>query len=142
MANQRIKHGIPSAIDQEKYLARVPWIEPQYGLAAKPYSKPGDKELFLLSYIKDFNSVYHGQIKREAVFLSDLKYFPPTISAPTPVSDKLTPVVSSFWGDTIAKIVTAAPRNFDKTFDDALKEYKALGGDEIVTEAQKLYRQR
>jgi putative aldouronate transport system substrate-binding protein len=135
-----IANGIPSAIDQEKYLTRVPWIEPQYGLAAKPYSRPEDKELFLLSYIKDFNSAYHEQIKREAVFLSDLKYFPPTISAPTPVSDKLTPVVSSFWSDTIARIVTASPGNFDRTFDDALKEYKALGGDEITAEARKLYR--
>ncbi|MDR3193414.1 MAG: extracellular solute-binding protein [Treponema sp.] len=136
----KIANGVPTVIDEKAYLSRVPWIEPQYGLASKPYSKPQDKELFLTNYIKDFNPAYHNQIKKEAVFLSDVKYFPPTISVPTPVSDKLTPVVSSFWSDTIAKIVIAPQANFDRIFDDAVREYRALGGDEIAAEAQRLYR--
>jgi putative aldouronate transport system substrate-binding protein len=135
-------NGVPVPIDQETYLARVPWIESQYGCMAKPYSKQQDKERFLLSYIKDFNPAYHDQIKQEANFLSDIKYFTPTISLPTPVSDKLSPVVSSFWSDTIAKVVLSQPDRFDRAFDDAIKEYKALGGDEIVAELDELYRKQ
>jgi putative aldouronate transport system substrate-binding protein len=133
-------NGVPTPIDQKAYLARVPWIEPQHGLMAKPFPRPADKELFLLNYIKDFNPAYHEQIKKEAHFISDIKYFPPTISVPTPVSDKLTPVVTGFWNDQIAKIITAPPANFDRLFDDTLRQYREMGGDEIAAEARKLYR--
>ena len=136
----RMVNGVPEPINQQSYLERVPWIEPQYGLAAKPYSRPEDKNLFLLSYIKDFNSAYHQQIMREAVFLTDVKYYPPTISAPTPISDRLTPVVNEFWSNVLIRIITAAPANFDRAYDDAIREYRALGGDEIVNEARRLYR--
>jgi putative aldouronate transport system substrate-binding protein len=134
-----IVNTVPTIIDKDIYLARVPWIEPQYGLMSKPYASPAESDIFLLNYIKDFNPKYFDQIKRESNLLSDEKYYPPTISLPTPVSDRLTPVVTNFWGEEIAKIITASPSNFDRIFDDALREYKSLGGDEIVAEARRLY---
>jgi putative aldouronate transport system substrate-binding protein len=131
---------VPTPINWDSYLARVPWIEPQHGLMAKPYPRPEDKNLFLLNYIKDFNPDYHEQIKEEANFLSDIKYFSPTISQPTPVSDKVTPVITSFWNEEIAKIVSAPPANFDRVFDTAVRQYREMGGDDLVAEVQRLYR--
>jgi putative aldouronate transport system substrate-binding protein len=136
----KIVNDVPTIIDRDTYLARVPWIEPQYGLMSKPYASPAEKDIFLLNYIKDFNPRYFDQIKSESNLLSDEKYYPPTISLPTPVSDKLSPVVANFWGEEISKIITAPPANFDRIFDDALREYRSLGGDEIVAETQRVYR--
>ena len=135
-------NNVPTPINRDSYLARVPWIEPQYGLMAKPYTRPQDKLLFLENYIKDFNPVYYDQIRAEANYLSDITAFPPTISAPTPVSDKQAPIIRDFWAEEIVKAVFASPVNFDRIFDDAVKEYKTLGGDDIAAEALRLYAQQ
>jgi putative aldouronate transport system substrate-binding protein len=133
----RLVNGVPAAIDQKAYLERVPWIEPQYGVMSKPFAR--DRNKFLENYIKDFNPVYFDQIRREAKLLSEDPYYPPTVSLPTPLADKLTPTVTSFWNGEIAKIITASPAQFDQVFDAALKEYRQLGGDQIAAEAQQLY---
>jgi ABC-type glycerol-3-phosphate transport system substrate-binding protein len=133
-------NNVPTPINRDRYLARVPWIEPQYGCMAKPYPRPQDKDLFLTNYIKDFNPDYYAQIRQEVSFLSDSKAFPPTISAPTPVSDRLTPVVNEYWNNALARIMQAPSANFDRVYDDAVREYRSMGGDEIVSEAQRLYR--
>jgi putative aldouronate transport system substrate-binding protein len=137
----RMVNGVPTVIDSKTYLARVPWIEAQHGLMAKPYPGSQEKEKFLANYIKDFNPIYYDQIKREATFLSDLKYFEPTIPFPTPVADRVRPALTSFWSDEIAKIVTAPAANFDRIFDATIRQYREMGGDDLVAELQKLYSQ-
>jgi putative aldouronate transport system substrate-binding protein len=133
-------NGVPTPINRDQYLARVPWIEPQYHIMAKPFPNPKDKELFLENYAKDFNPVYFPQIKAEAVFLCDQKYFPPTISVPTPQSDKLSPAVADYMDNQISKIITAPVADFDKIFADTVKTYREMGGDAIVEEALRLYK--
>ena len=130
---------VPTPINRERYLARVPWIEAQYGNAAKPFATGGNNELYILNYIKDFNPDYHAQILREAKLLSDSGVFPPTISAPTPQKDKLTPMVTEYWNNALARIVFAPAANFDRLFDEALREYRSMGGDQILEEANRLY---
>jgi putative aldouronate transport system substrate-binding protein len=137
----RMVNGVPTPISQQAYLARVPWIEAQHGLMAKPYPGTQEKELFLINYIKDFNPDYYDQIKREVHFLSDLTYFAPTIPFPTPVTDKARSALATFWNDEIAKIITAPSANFDRVFDATVSEYRAMGGDDLVAEQQRLYGQ-
>jgi putative aldouronate transport system substrate-binding protein len=137
----RLVDKVPVPINNQTYLARVPWIEAQHGLMAKPYPGVQEKDLFLTNYIKDFNPIYYDQIKREAYFLSDLKYFEPTIPFPTPVSDRARPALTSFWNDEIAKIITASPANFDRVFDTTIRQYREMGGDDLVAETQRLYGQ-
>jgi hypothetical protein len=134
-----IVNGVPAPIDQKKYINRVPWIEPQYGTMAKPYPRKADKQIFLLNYIKDFNPKYHDQIKAEVNFLSDVEYFPPTLSKPTPVADKNLGAVTNFLNSNIAQLIAAPPGRFDALFDAALKQYKEIGGDAIVAEAQAIW---
>jgi putative aldouronate transport system substrate-binding protein len=135
-------NGIPEPINVDSYLARVPWIEPQHGLMSKPFSRAQDKDLFLLNYIKDFNSEYHAQIIQEVSFLSDTRAFPPTISAPTPQADRLRPMVNEYWNNALARIVFSPPANFDRIFDDALREFRSMGGNQILEEAHRLYAQQ
>ena len=135
-------NGLPEVIDQDSYLARVPWIEPQYGTMGKPYPTPSDKETFLLNYIKDFNPDYHDQIKAEANYLADLKYYVPTVGLPTPISDKATPILTNYWDNEVAKIVTAKPADFDAIFDATINEYKALGGDAVAEELVAKYKEQ
>ena len=137
-----IVEGIPAAIDQDAYLARVPWIEPQYGTMGKPYPNPADKETFLLNYIKDFNPDYHDQIKAEANYLADLKYYIPTVSLPTPISDKVTPILTNYWNEEVAKIITAKPAEFDAIFENMLKEFKSMGGDDKAEELVAKFREQ
>jgi putative aldouronate transport system substrate-binding protein len=132
-------NGVPSPIDQKKYTDRVPWIEPQYGTMAKPYPRKEDKQTFLLNYIKDFNPKYHDQIKAEVNFSSDVEYFPPTLSKPTPVADKNLGAMLNFLNANIAQLIAAPPARFDALFDAALKQYKDIGGDAVVAEAQAVW---
>ena len=138
----RVVNNVPTPIDRDSYLARVPWIEPQYGLKAKPFPRPQDKLLFLENYIKDFSPQYYDQIRGEANFLSDITSFPPTLSAPTPVADRLSPIVNEFWRNEIVRVVFSTPANFDRLFDDAVREYRSLGGDQIAEESLRLYAQQ
>ena len=134
--------GIPTPINRDSYLARVPWIEAQYGTMAKAFAQGNDNERYILNYIKDFNPDYYPQILREAKLLSDAGVYPPTISAPTPVRDRLTPAVTEYWNNALARIVFAPAANFDRLFDDAVREYRSMGGDQILEESQRLYAQQ
>ena len=135
-------NSVAVPIDAEKYAERIPWIEPQFATMAKPFPRPADKELFLENYIKDFNPDYHDQIRREAKFLADLTNYTPTLTLPTPVSDRVTSMLNSFWDDEIAKIITAPAAQFDAVFDAAINEYKAMGGDEKHEEALAVYKEQ
>jgi hypothetical protein len=58
------------------------------------------------------------------------------IGSPTPVADEVRRSLDSYMEEEVAKIITAPVDQFDATFDAIIAEYKALGGDEMVTELQ------
>jgi putative aldouronate transport system substrate-binding protein len=138
----KMVNGLPTPIDREKYNARVPWLEPNYGTMAKAFPHPEDFEKFLNIYITRFNPVFHDKIKKEARRLSDIKGYPPTLGAPTPVADKLNPTVRNYWNEAIVKVVFASQSDFDRLYDEAVKEFKSLGGDDITAEALRIYAQQ
>jgi hypothetical protein len=71
--------------------------------------------------------------------MSDIEYFPPNLSKPTPVADKNLGAATNFLNSNIAQLIAAPPARFDAMFDAALKQYKDIGGDAIVAEAQAIW---
>ena len=135
-----MEDGVPKPlVDTEN--SRVTWIEPQYGTIGKPFNGAEDKDYFIKNYIKDFNSDYHEEILATAKCLSEVKYYRPTLSVPTPVTDEVSATLAQMQTDIIAKIICAAPGEFDRIYDQFLEDYKNAGGQESAEEQIAAYKQ-
>lgn len=135
-----MEDGVPKPlVDTEN--SRVTWIEPQYGTIGKPFNGAEDKDYFIKNYIKDFNSDYHEEILATAKCLSEVKYYRPTLSVPTPVTDEVSATLAQMQTDNIAKIICAAPGEFDRIYDQFLEDYKNAGGQESAEEQIAAYKQ-
>jgi putative aldouronate transport system substrate-binding protein len=130
---------IPAPINREKYSAHVSWIQPQYNAIAQMYINDGPKWLKLAS--QQFEKKYQPEYIKNAVWSGYLKYAMPELTLPTPVSDKYKAVLDRKWNEAKVKIILGSPSEFDKSYDAALKEYKAGGGEDIAKEAVSVYKQ-
>ena len=133
--------GVPQVTLAEGEESRVTWVESQYGTVGKPYNSKEEKDKFILNYIKDFNPDYHEEILNTARCLSDVEYYTPTVNASTPLTDEYAATLSQMLDDNIAKLVCAAPGEFDKVFDDFVADYAASGGQETADELIAAYRE-
>jgi putative aldouronate transport system substrate-binding protein len=130
--------GIPIPIDTAKYTARVPWITSQYNTLRNPFINDPLKYIKRLSL--DFNEKYRAQYVKETVAGKAVKYNQPWLTVPTPLTDKLTGTLTKTWENLQVKIITAPTDQFDAVFDDAIKQYKQVGGDEVAKELAAAYK--
>ncbi|RPJ07300.1 MAG: extracellular solute-binding protein [Spirochaetaceae bacterium] len=134
----KMTNGVPVPIDTEAYKKRVPWIGSQYNTFRNPYIASPDR--FLRRQALDFSEKYRDQHVKLTLAGSDkVRYAAPWITVPTPNADKLTLVLSKKWIESQAKIITAAPGQFDAIFDEAVKAYRAEGGDDVAKELSAAY---
>jgi putative aldouronate transport system substrate-binding protein len=135
--NQMV-NGLPMPIDDVKYKARVPWIGSQYNSLRNPFVKEPEKYIQRLAL--DFNVKYRDQFVKETIAgTKKLKYFQPWITEPTPLYDKLNGTLWSKWEQLQAKIVTAPVERFDVVFNEAIKQYKEAGGEDVAKELAEAY---
>ncbi len=132
-------NGVPKPVDQAKYTSRVPWIEPQYLAFTKPFSD--DYPTYLKNLAKDFPEKYRDEFVKQTLTGEKIKYAFPVLNVPTPVFDKQSPILGKKWEEALAKMLVAPEKDFEKIFDDAVKSFKAEGGDDIAKEAVEAYKQ-
>ncbi|MCL6591404.1 MAG: extracellular solute-binding protein [Firmicutes bacterium] len=131
--------GLPMPIDEARYKARVPWIGSQYNSIRNPFINEPEKYIKRLSM--DFNEKYREQFVKETIAGSKkLKYYQPWITEPAPLYDKLNGTLWSKWEQLQVKIITAPVGQFDAIFDDAIKQYKEAGGEDVAKELAQAYR--
>jgi putative aldouronate transport system substrate-binding protein len=137
--DNKMVNGIPMPIDDAKYKARVPWIGSQYNSIRNPFVKEPEKYIKRLSM--DFNEKYRDQFVKETIAgQKTLKYFQPWITEATPMYDKLNGTLWGKWEQLQVKIVTCKVEQFDEVFDDAIKQYKEVGGEDVAKELAQAYK--
>ncbi|TCL76500.1 putative aldouronate transport system substrate-binding protein [Hydrogenispora ethanolica] len=137
--DNKIVDGIPLPVDDAKYKQRVPWIGSQYNVLRNPFVNSPEKYIKRLSM--DFAPQYRDQYVRETIAGSKkLKYYQPWITEATPLYDKLNGSLMKKWEELQVKIITAPSNQFDAVFDDAIKQYKEVGGAEVAQELAQAYK--
>ena len=135
----QLNDGIPVPIDDAKYKKRVPWIGSQYNTLRNPFIQ--QPQQYIKRQAMDFNAKYRQQFIKETVAGNKaIKYYQPWLTVPTPVSDKLTASLARSWEYLEVKIITAPADQFDTVFDDAIKQYRQAGGDEVAKELAAAYK--
>jgi putative aldouronate transport system substrate-binding protein len=138
----RMVNGVVTPVDPEAYQSRVvSWIADQYNLMLQGMISE-DRNVMILTAIKDIDPMFKDQLLKEARFLSEEKYFRPSLPGLTPIGDKLNPVLSEYWDNEFPKLIYGPASNFDARFDAVVKTYREMGGDRVAAEALELYNSR
>ncbi|MCX7656248.1 MAG: extracellular solute-binding protein [Treponemataceae bacterium] len=135
-------NGVPQPIDPVKYTGRVSWIEPQYMAFRKPFANKGEESLYLRNAARLFPDNLRQQFINESTPITLLKYSTPPLNVPTPVADKYLVALQKKWEEALAKMVLSSPDKFNTLFDEAIRAYRAEGGDEVVKDLVNAYRQQ
>jgi putative aldouronate transport system substrate-binding protein len=133
--------GVPQYVN-EAARAHCTWIQPAYQSTMAQNAKDDKKYLEYGTAV--FNPKFAKQYVRDS-FAGEkqYKYAIPFISDTKPQSDKYKADLDRKWDQYLTKLIIAtAQSEFDKTFDEAIKNLKAEGGDEVVKEAIELYRKQ
>jgi putative aldouronate transport system substrate-binding protein len=132
---------INTPVDQDKFKTRVAWLWGAYNALAPLYVTDTDKykKNQSLSYNKEFRADF---IKYAVFGDAATKYASPVINLPTPVTDKNKKNLDTKWNNSTAKFIMSPVGDFDKTYDDALKTWKAEGGDDMAKEQMDAYKKQ
>jgi putative aldouronate transport system substrate-binding protein len=133
--------GINTPVDQDKYKAHVAWIWGAYQAMAPLYVNDDQKykKAQSLQYNKEFRDDY---IKYTVVGKASTKYASSVIGLPTPIQEKSKSKLDLQWKSAQAKFILCPASSFDKEFDDALKTWKAEGGDDMAKELTDAYKKQ
>lgn len=134
-----IKNGLPMPVSDANNKQRVAWVSGQYNSFRNPFVNA--PENFAKIQAMNFKEKYRAQFLKESVYGSKkIKYSEPWLTVATPITDKLTPVLQMKWEELQVKIITAPANKFDEVFDNAIKEYRQIGGDQVAKELAEAYR--
>jgi len=132
--------GFPRIIDAKQFAERVGWIQPQYPGMRFIFTDNIDKWMryYSLAFVREQD---REQWIREArhVAIDKLEYKDILLNAEKPMRVKYAALINTAWDAALPKIVLAPADQFDKLFDQAVKDYRDNGGDAIAREAVELY---
>jgi hypothetical protein len=108
----------------------------------KPFASKGEESLYLRNAARLFPENLRQQFINESTPITLLKYSTPPLNLPTPVADKYLVALQKKWEEALAKMVLSSPDKFNTLFDEAIRAYRAEGGDEVVKDLVNAYRQQ